>query len=125
MFGWLRRAPPPPTEHQREVAEALADYPPYAPPEWNPKTTSLREANEEYREYFFGSKQARLEALRTFFAKFDVTFDLDDAGIMAVSAWLPQYADLLVDDFDNDTTRNAYRGFSSLDRRVGWPQSHI
>lgn len=32
MFGWLKRAPPPPTEQQRQVAQALADYPPYAPP---------------------------------------------------------------------------------------------
>jgi hypothetical protein len=96
MFGWLRRTPPPPTEQQRQMAQALAEYPPYAPPEWNPDTKSPRDANEEYQEYFFGSKQWRLEALRAFLAKFDVALNLDDAGIMAVSTWLPQCGDLLV-----------------------------
>jgi hypothetical protein len=113
MFGWLRRAPPPPTEQQRKVAHALADYPPYAPPEWNPDTKSLRDANVEYREYFFGSRQVRLEALRAFLAKFDVTLNLDDAGIMAVSAWFPRYADLLVEDLDDDAVRNGYHGFTA------------
>jgi hypothetical protein len=89
MFDWLRRTPPPPTEQQRQMAQALAEYPPYAPPEWNPDTKSLRDANEEYREYFFGSRQSRLEALRAFLEGFDVVLNLDDAGIMAVSAWLP------------------------------------
>ncbi|MEH2560383.1 hypothetical protein [Bradyrhizobium sp. AZCC 2289] len=53
MFGWLKRAHPPTTEQQRQVAQALADYPPHAPPAWNPDTKSPREYNEEYREYFF------------------------------------------------------------------------
>jgi hypothetical protein len=112
MFGWLRRAPPPPTEQQRQVARALAEYPPYAPPEWNPETKSFRDANVAYSEYFFGTGQARLEALRAFLAKFNVTPNLDDAGIMAVSAWLPEYADLLV-DFGDDAVANAYRGFTA------------
>jgi hypothetical protein len=44
MFGWLGRTPPPPREQQRQVAQALAEYPPYAPPEWNPDTKSLGDA---------------------------------------------------------------------------------
>lgn len=113
MFGWLRRAPPPPTEQQRKVTRALADYPPYSPPEWNPNKKSLRDANMEYREYFFDSRPARLEALRAFLAQFDVTLNPDDAGIMAVSTWLPQYADLLVENLDDDAVRDGYRGFTT------------
>src|SRR5262249_42035855 len=109
MFGWLRRTPPPPTEQQQRVRQALSEYPPYAPPEW--KAESPRDTNVEDREYFFASTQLRLEALRAFLAKFDITLNLDDAGIMAVSAWLPQYADLLVDDLDDDAVHDAYWGF--------------
>jgi hypothetical protein len=108
MFGWLRRAPIAPTEEQLRVTQALVDYPPYAPPEWNPDPEFQRDANVAYQEYFFASRQARLDALRDFFAKFDVALNLEDAGIMAVSTWLPQYADLLV-DFDDDAVRDAYR----------------
>src|SRR5262249_40126676 len=108
MFGWLRRAPPPSTEQQLRVRHALSGYPPYAPPAWNPDAKSL---NMEYRDYFLGSKQLRFEALRGFLAKFEITLSLDDAGLMAVSAWLPQYADLLVDDLDNDDVHDAYWGF--------------
>src|SRR5262249_43315629 len=39
--------------------------------------------------------------------------NLDDAGLMAVSTWLPQFADLLLDDFNNDAVRDAYREFST------------
>jgi hypothetical protein len=111
MFGWLRRAPAPPTEQQRQVWQALSEYSPYAPPAWDPDTKSLHDANVEYQKYFFDSKPLRLEALRTFLAKFDVALGFDDAGIMAVSAWMPRYADLLVGDFSDDATLKAYWGF--------------
>ena len=95
MFGWLRRTfRPPPTEQQLRMARILASYPLYAPPEFNPNSTpeSIRAASAQYEEYFLGSRQARLEALRTFLGNFDVSLDTDDVGLMAVSTWLPQSA---------------------------------
>lgn len=69
-------------------------------PTWSTKSTSLTASP-------CGSKH-----LRTFLAKFDVALGFDDAGIVAVSAWMPQYADWLVRNFNDDVTRKAYRGFS-------------
>jgi hypothetical protein len=48
------------------MAQALTSYPPYAPPEYNPdpNPASMRAASAQYREYFLGSMQARLEVLR-------------------------------------------------------------
>lgn len=114
MFGWFRLGLRTPSEEQRQVARALSDYPPYAPPEWDagPDVQSQGDASRKYQEYFFSSRQARLEALSAFLARFDVQLNLGDAGLMAVSSWLPRYADLLVDDFDDDTTRNAYACFA-------------
>lgn len=108
MFGWLRRSPPPPpTEQQLQLTRALAGYPPYAPPEYkpDPSVESMRAASAEYREYFLGSRQARLEALGEFLASFDVSLDTGDVGLRAVSTWLPLWADLLVSEFDD---HNAY-----------------
>lgn len=112
MFAWFRRRPPPPTNEQVRLAEALATYPAYAPPEWDPAPQNLGQASNAYREYFFANKESRLYALRGFFAKFDVSMNLEDAGLMAVSGWLPQYADLLLDDFNSEDVRDAYRTFS-------------
>lgn len=112
MFGWFRRAPTASTAEQLRVTQALMSYPQYAPPEWNPDPEFLRDANVAYREYFFTSRRKRLDALREFFAKFDLALNLEDASIMAVSTWLPQYADLLV-DFDDDAVRDAYREFTA------------
>jgi hypothetical protein len=109
MFSWLRRSPlPPPTEQQLQLTQALAAYPPYAPPEYspNPDADSMRAASAQYREYFLGGRQARLEALGEFLANFDVSSSLDDAGLIAVSTWLPHWADLLVNEFEDS---NAYR----------------
>jgi hypothetical protein len=72
----------------------------------------MRAASFQYREYFLGSMQARLEALREFLANFDVSLSLDDAGLMAASTWLPQWADLLVHDFDDQAVRDAYTRFA-------------
>jgi hypothetical protein len=113
MFGWLRRTPPAPTEQQRQLALALAEYQPYAPPDWNPDTTSFGDASAEYKEYFLNSRQVRLEALRLFLAKFDVPLSLDDAGLMAVSAWMPVYADLLLPNLNDDSVDDAYCGFTA------------
>src|ERR1700761_8629760 len=87
MFGWLRRAPPPPTEEQLRMTEALVGYAPYAPPEWHPESDVA--ASKDYREFFLREKDTRLQALGAFLANFDVSMDLEDAGLMAVSAWLP------------------------------------
>jgi hypothetical protein len=56
----------------------------------------------------------RLDAFRVFLAKFDVVSDIDDAGlIMAVSTWMPVYADLLLPDLDDDSVDGACRGFTT------------
>ena len=39
--------------------------------------------------------------------------NLDDAGLMAVSNWLPRWADLLVNDFDDPAVWNAYHRFEA------------
>jgi hypothetical protein len=72
----------------------------------------MRAASAQYREHFLGSTQARLEALREFLANFDVSLSSDDAGLMAVSTWLPHWADLLVDDLDDQAVRDAYNRFT-------------
>ena len=113
MFRWLRRGPRRRAEQKQRVLDALAGYPPYEPPEWNPDTKSLLEANVEYKDYFFANRDRRIEALRTFLAKFDVASNFDDAGLMAVSAWCPLYADLLVEGLNSDTVRSAYHGFEA------------
>ncbi len=110
MFGLFGHAPAAPTEDQLRVSQTLVSYPPYAPPEWkadsNPE--SRRAASAQYRDFFIGGIPARLEALRTFLANFDVALNLDDAGLMAISAWLPRYGDLLINDFDDKVVRDAY-----------------
>lgn len=118
MFGWFRRAP---TEQQLRVTQALAGYPPYTPPEWKPDPNpeanldpdpeAMRAASALYREYFLGGMPVRLEALRTFLANFDVALSSDDAGLMAVSTWLPTWGDLLVDNLADEAVWNAYRSF--------------
>src|SRR5262245_31423641 len=115
MFGRFRRAPAAPTEEQLRVTQALVAYPPYAPPKWerDPNPEIMRAASFQYRDYFLGGKRARLEALRSFLANFEVAFNLDDAGIMAVSTWLPRWADLLVSDFDDPAVWNAYHRFEA------------
>jgi hypothetical protein len=112
MFRWFRRSSPPPTEQQLRVRQALAAYPPYMPPKWNGDPDSFVEASNEYREFFLGSRERRLEAFRSFLANFDVSLKLDDDGLLAVSNWLPQYADLLIDDLDGDLVQDAYQGFT-------------
>jgi hypothetical protein len=112
MFGWFRRAPAP-TDEQLRVAAALAGYPPYSPPKWTPGLEFLGDNSEAYREYFFANKHLRLQALGEFLAKFGVALELDYAGLVAVSTWLPRYADSLVDDFDSEVVRDAYREFLS------------
>src|ERR1044072_3125676 len=110
MFGWLRRAPSPRMEQRSRVSNALADYPPYTPPAWWP-TDSIEHA--AYERFFLANREHRLEALRTFLAKFNVSADLGDAGLMAVSAWCPLYADLLVDGLESDNVWAAYHQFEA------------
>jgi hypothetical protein len=112
MFGWLRRAPSPRMEQRNRVSDALAGYPPYTPPPWWP-TDSIEHA--AYTKFFLANREHRLEALRVFLAKFNVSPDLDDAGVMAVSAWCPLYADLLVDGLETDAVWSAYHRFEA-----GW-----
>jgi hypothetical protein len=112
MFGWFRSAPTPPAEEQLRVTKALLGYPPYAPPDWDRNPDSFGEGCKIYKEFFLDSRETRLQALGGFFAKFDVLLNLDDTGLMAVSAWLPQYADLLVDDLEDDNVKDAYEYYA-------------
>jgi hypothetical protein len=113
MFSWFRRAPAAPTEEHLRLTRAIVGYPPYAPPEWklDPNPEAMRAASFHYKDHFLGGAQARLEALRAFLANFEVSLSSDDAGLMAVSTWLPRWADLLVNDFDDQAVWNAYRRF--------------
>jgi hypothetical protein len=97
MAAWLRRNPPPLKEEKRRILEALADYPPYTPPNWNSEAQSAKDVSDEYKAYFLDNRNRRVETLRQFLAAFDVGLNLDDSGVQAVSAWFPLYADLLVD----------------------------
>ena len=110
MFGWLRRVLLPPTAQQRRMRQLLAGYPLYAPPAYKGDSTieSARAASAEYAEYFHDIRPARLEALRTFLENFGVSLNTDDAGLMAVSAWLPEWADLLIEGPYNKTIWYAY-----------------
>jgi len=110
MFGWLRRAPSRRTKQQREMANALTDYPPYTPPAWW-STDSIEHA--AYTKFFLENRDDRLAALRMFLARFNVAPDFDDAGLRAVSAWCPLYMDLLVDDLYSDRVWSAYHNFEA------------
>lgn len=113
MFSWLRRNSKHREEELRQVSEGLADYPLYVPPTWDVHSTALREANAEYKRFFFENRDRRLEALRVFLARFNVALNLDDAGVMALSNWLPNHADLLVDGLSTDSVRDAYDGLAT------------
>ena len=110
MFRWLRRAPPPPSEDKHRVLDALTGYPPYSPPAWDPEK-SFADSVAEYEGFFLANKQMRIEAIRTFLAKFGVALTVDEGGLTAISAWCPRYADLLVDGLEHDAVADAYRYF--------------
>jgi len=113
MFRWLRRTPLRYTKQKLRVSGALTDYPPYRPPQWNLGTKSPTDADAEYKKFFFDNRDRRVEALRTFIARFDVTLDLSDVGVAAVSEWCPIYADLLVEEIETDSVWSAYHGFAA------------
>jgi hypothetical protein len=110
MFGWLHRKTPRISEYKSRVLEALADYPPYAPPIWD-GAAELATANREYVAFFTENRPKRIEALRVFLAKFDVALGFDDIGIRAVSAWLPHYADLLVDGLQHQESEELWQAY--------------
>jgi hypothetical protein len=112
MFGWFRREPSHVTERRQRLADALAGYPPYEPPDWGPDD-KWGDAHWEYVRFFLDNRSRRLEALRAFLAKFGVDVTLKDSGIMAVSSWFPTYADLLVDDLRSDAVSDAYHEFAA------------
>jgi hypothetical protein len=112
MFTWLRRKPAPPSEEKLRVIDALIDYPPYAPPLWNSDTQSMKDAHEAYVSYFLANRERRIDALRVFLAQFDVALSLEDSGVKAVSAWLPVYADLLVDGLQHQESEDLWRAYN-------------
>jgi hypothetical protein len=113
MFRWLRRSTTHLSEDKRRITEALLGYPPYSPPDWNPDTKSFQEANIEYMTFFFDNLVLRKEALRVFLSKFDTVLNFDDSSVLAVSAWCPRYADLLVDDLQSELVWSAYHRFDA------------
>ena len=112
MFAWLHRKPAPTSKEKPRVLDALADYPPYTPPIWNADTQSMEDAAAEYGTYFHENRSRRVEALRNFLAKFDVALNLEDAGVKAVSAWCPLYADLLVDGLQHQESEDLWRAYN-------------
>jgi hypothetical protein len=99
-----------------QMSSALVDYPPYTPPPWTTdelSTDGRSIVDTEYKGFFFAHRERRLDALRMFLAKFNISADLDDAGVMAVSAWCPLYADLLVDGLESETVWSAYHEFAA------------
>ena len=92
------------------MQQALADYPVYAPPPLRPELDLVTRGASirEYQDYFFSALPARREALRTLLLHFDVALSADDAGLAALSAWLPQWGDLLAHDYTDRELVNAY-----------------
>jgi len=111
MFRWLSRNTGSGAEERRIISGALADYPPYLPPPWD--AASLREASAIYSDFFFENRSRRLHALRLFLAHFNVAVDLDDARILAISAWCPHSTHLLVEGLNTDSVHDAYNDFTS------------
>jgi hypothetical protein len=110
--------PPPPSEEKRRVLDALADYPRYTPPIWSSEAQSLKEAGDAYDAFFFSNRSRRVEALRSFLAKFDVGLSLDDNGVKAVSAWLPIHADLLADGLRHQESDDLWYAYNCFE--VPW-----
>lgn len=125
MFRWLRRDQKPLMEARQLMARALVDYPVYEPPHRQgpaylrrlPNQSEekhsilLREFAERGRENFSNlmeHRDARMTALRTFLAKFDVQMGFDDAGLAAVSAWCPGNCGALVASLREDATRQVF-----------------
>ena len=108
MFAWLRRKPAPPSEEKLRVLDALADYPVYTPPIWSSEAQSFKEAGDAYASFFFENRSGRVEALRSLLEKFDLALNLEEDGVKAVSAWLPVYADLLVDGLQHQESDDLY-----------------
>ena len=79
----------------RHVRKALTDYPLFEPPHRGNLIQLPRDAFEENKWFFLENKAGRIHALSEFLRKFDVSLGLDDAGVAAVSAWLPDYGGLL------------------------------
>lgn len=112
MFGWLRRVPRPSSEDKRRVLDALTGYPPYSPPVRDP-AKSFKDSVTEYENFFLANTNGRIEALGAFLANFGVALSVDEGGLMAISAWCPRYADLLVDGLESDAVAGAYRYFEA------------
>jgi hypothetical protein len=114
VFGWLRKEPKHLVDQRRRMSEALVDYPVYEPPHrqgpHGPRHLSDQEAREfwargkENFSHFMERRKERLDALRTFLARFDVAMDLEQAGLAAVSAWLPGNCGTLVSDLGKEET---------------------
>jgi hypothetical protein len=112
MFAWLHRRPTPASKEKLRIVDALVDYPPYTPPIWHSDAQSMKDAGEAYESYFLDNRKGRVEALGSFLAKFDVALSLEDAGVKAVSAWCPTYADLLVDGLQHQESEDLWRAYN-------------
>jgi hypothetical protein len=115
MFAWLHRKPAPASQDKRRVRDALAGYPPYDPPRWTSEDQPAQPIIDEYRAYFLDNRNRRVEALSRFLAKFDIALSLDDEGVKAVSAWLPTYADLLVDGLQQQESDDIWCAYHYFD----------
>ncbi|CAL77255.1 hypothetical protein BRADO3472 [Bradyrhizobium sp. ORS 278] len=119
----MRRKQGPPAGEKHRIVEALVNYPPYTPPIWCSGVKSLDNANAEYVSYFMTQRPERVEALRSFLAKFNVPLSLDDLDIRAVSAWFSSHVDLLVDGLRHQEDESLWRAYNYFD--VPWTNSLV
>jgi hypothetical protein len=114
VIGWRRTEPKHLVDRRRRMSKALVDYPVYEPPHRQgpngPRDLSDQEAREfwargkENFSHFMEHRIERQDALRAFLANFDVAMTLEQAGLAAVSAWLPGNCGALVRDIDKEET---------------------
>jgi hypothetical protein len=118
MFNWLRRKPTQLAEQRRRMSDTLTDYPLYEPIHRQGPNCPRHFGDTEAREYaargrenfmyFMEQRHARLNALRTFLEKFNVTVNLDDEGLANVSQWLPGNCGALVPNPREDETMQLF-----------------
>ncbi|MGJ5181049.1 hypothetical protein ACQR16_29230 [Bradyrhizobium oligotrophicum] len=123
MLSWFGRRPAAPSPEQLRVLDALAGYPPYAPPVWKSYDQSDVSANEDYVAYFFNQQDRRIEALRSFLGKLQVVLGFEDQKIKTVSAWCASHADLLVDGLQHQESEALWTAYNHFN--TPWVESLV
>jgi hypothetical protein len=118
VFSWLQKEPNHLIDHRRRMSQALIDYPAYEPLHRQGPNCPRHLPDQEAREFaargrenfshFIEHRKERLVALKAFLAKFGVAMDLEEKGLVAVSAWLPGNCSALVADLGKDETMQIF-----------------